>query len=81
MHSTSRPPRAKRHYARRQSKEFCRRAILSVRVQEIARRTIRALASERGMSPSEYVARLLNDHLAQISHARGGLPALKDDRP
>ena len=51
--------------------------MLSVRVLEQARRNVRALALERGMSVSEYVARLLNDHLAYVARVRGRLPVVE----
>ena len=64
----------RRPYALRLPPELCRRSMLSIRVHEKAKRSIRALALERGMSVSEYMARLLNDHLAFVSRARGRLP-------
>lgn len=56
-------PVAKRPYARRLPPEFRRRAMLSIRVQESVRHLIKSLAARRGMSASEYVARLIQDHL------------------
>ena len=66
------PPslRPKRPYALRLPPELCRRAQLSVRVHENARSAVFRLASRRGMSASEYVARLLNDHLRFVAQAR-----------
>ena len=58
-----RPPRVTRPYATRLPPDLVRRAMLSVRVHESARRAVDALARQRGMSVSEYVCRLLNDHL------------------
>jgi hypothetical protein len=49
--------------------------MLCARVHEDARRAVSALASEHCMSLSEYLARLLNDHLGQVIRARGGIPA------
>ena len=60
-------PRATRPYATRLPPGLVRRAMLSVRVHENARRSVCALARERGMSVSEYVCRLLNDHLREAS--------------
>lgn len=66
------PPslRPKRPYAHRLPPEDCRRAQLSVRVHENARSAVFSLASRRGMSASEYVARLLNDHLQVVAQGR-----------
>jgi len=55
--------RSKRLYARRLPPNLVRRSLLSVRVNEHARRAVLSLAHARGMSASEYIARLLNDHL------------------
>lgn len=65
---------AKRRYAKRLPPGLVRRAMLSIRVNEYTRRVVFALAAERGMSISEYVARLLNDHLNAVAQVRGGLP-------
>jgi len=72
------PPRIHRHYARRLSAAFSRNAMLSIRVHDRVRRTIFALALERGMSASEYCARLFSDHLTQITRTRGQLPAIEE---
>jgi hypothetical protein len=45
--------------------------MLSVRVHENARRSVNTLARERGMSTSEYVCRLVNDHLREVARRRG----------
>lgn len=58
--------RKKRMYAKRLPPEFVRRAMLSIRVNERARFAIFSLAHARGMSASEYVARLLSEHLRNI---------------
>lgn len=70
----------RRPYAKRSPPDLCRRASLSIRVHARARGTIRALACERGMSVSEYVARLLNDHLSYVYRVRGSLPVAEDLR-
>jgi hypothetical protein len=62
--------RTTRPYAKRLPPELVRRAMLSVRVHENARRTVGALAQQRGMSVSEYVCRLLNDHLNAVHRQR-----------
>lgn len=67
-----------RHYARRLPAVFSRNAMLSIRVHERVRRTIFALALERGMSASEYCARLFSDHLTQVTRSRGQLPAIEE---
>jgi predicted HicB family RNase H-like nuclease len=64
MFPLSPKPRSTRPYAKRLPPELVRRAMLSVRVHENARRSVKILAQERRMSVSEYVCRLLNDHLA-----------------
>jgi hypothetical protein len=64
----------KRRYAKRLPPGLVRRAMLSIRVNEHTRRVVFALAEERGMSISEYVARLLSDHLGHVARTRGGLP-------
>lgn len=62
--------RPTRPYAKRLPPALVRRAMLSVRVHENARRTVGTLARQRGMSVSEYVCRLLNDHLNAVQHQR-----------
>ena len=56
-------PVTKRPYARRLPSQYCRRAMLSIRVSDNTRHWIKTLAARRGISPSEYVARLIHDHL------------------
>ena len=63
--------RETRHYSRRTPPNLTRRAMLCARVHVDARQAVRSLAAERGMSISEYVARLLNDHLSQVARTRG----------
>lgn len=65
------PPRP---YARRFPSGLPRLAMLCARVHVDARQALRNLAKERGMSASEYVARMLNDHLSHVSRQRGRLP-------
>ena len=55
--------RSPRAYASRLPCGKARKAQLSARIHEDARAALDALAADRGMSTSEYVARLLNDHL------------------
>lgn len=55
--------RTRRAYAARLPYGRARNAQLSARIHQEARSALDALAAERGMSTSEYVARLLNDHL------------------
>lgn len=62
--------RTKRPYAKRLSPELCRRAMLSVRVQDRARTALLHLAKERGMSASEYMSLLLNEHLNYVTRQR-----------
>ena len=57
-----------RPYSTRQSSEHVRRAMLSARIHEQARQSVATLAAQRRMSVSEYVARLLNDHLRQAAN-------------
>ena len=61
---------AGRPYARRLPPDQARRAMLCARVNDGAKQLVGNLAHERGMSTSEYVARLLNDHLAQLARVR-----------
>lgn len=56
-------PLTKRPYAQRLPSQYCRRAMLSIRISENTRQWIKTLAARRGISPSEYVARLIHDHL------------------
>lgn len=76
MYSLPSSLQPKRPYANRQPPELCRRAQLSVRVHENARSAVFSLASRRGMSASEYVARLLNDHIRLASQPRRPSPVL-----
>jgi len=55
-----------RPYSNRLPSKLARRAMLSVRIHEAARRSFGELAEQRGMSVSEYVCRLLNDHLRHM---------------
>ena len=70
MFSPSTFRRATRPYAKRLPPVLVRRAMLSVRVHENARRSVSKLAQQRGMSVSEYVCRLLNDHLREAARQR-----------
>lgn len=70
MHTNRIPPRIRRHYRERMS-IFARNAMLCSRVPKGAKETIKALAAERGMTTSEYLARLVNDHLVAIARQRG----------
>jgi hypothetical protein len=67
--------RPTRPYARRLPPELVRRAMLSVRIHENARRSVSSLAHQRGMSVSEYVCRLLNDHLREVADHRASSAA------
>jgi len=67
MFSTDLPSR---FYAKRLPPELVRRAMLSVRVHENAHRSVSNLAHQRGMSVSEYVCRLVNDHLREVAQRR-----------
>ena len=69
---------SRRPYALRLPPHLCRRAMLSIRVHDQVQGSVRALARERGMSVSEYMARLLNDHLAYVSRTRGRLPVVEE---
>lgn len=60
--------RRSRPYSNRLPPRLARRAMLSVRVHEDARRSFSDLAEQRGMSVSEYVCRLLDAHLHEIEH-------------
>lgn len=57
---------SRRAYARRFPRADARRAMLCARVHEGARNAVQGLAQKRGMSVSEYVARLVNDHLTEV---------------
>ncbi len=62
--------RSPRPYASRLPPRLARRAMLSVRVHEQARRSFVNLADKQGMSVSEYVGRVLNDHLRAVVEQR-----------
>lgn len=53
----------KRRYARRLPKAFARLDMICARVSNASRQSLLLLAERRGMSLSEYLARLVNDHL------------------
>ena len=53
----------RRPYARRLPAQFARRVMLCARVNREMKAAIAQLAAARKMSISEYMARLLNDHL------------------
>ncbi len=53
----------RRPYARRLPAQFARRVMLCARVSREMKAAIAQLAAARKMSISEYMARLLNDHL------------------
>jgi predicted HicB family RNase H-like nuclease len=62
--------RRTRPYAMRLPPKLARRAMLSVRVQEAARQSFNDLALQQGMSVSEYVYRVLNDHLRNLERTK-----------
>ena len=53
----------RRPYARRLPAQFARRVMVCARVSREMKTAIAKLAAARKMSISEYMARLLNDHL------------------
>ena len=53
----------RRPYARRLPAQFARRVMVCARVSREMKAAIAKLAATRKMSSSEYMARLLNDHL------------------
>ena len=55
-----------RRYAKQIGSGGARRKTLSFRVNESVKQQILVVAARRLMSPSEYLCRLLNDHLAQM---------------
>jgi len=61
-----------RPYSNRLPPKLARRAMLSVRIHEDARRSFSELAEQRGMSVSEYVCLLLNDHLRDVDQQPDG---------
>lgn len=56
-----------RPYSNRLPPKLARRAMLSVRIHEAARRTFGELADQQGVSVSEYVCKILNDHLRDVA--------------
>lgn len=69
--ATSPPLRGKRPYAVRLPEPYSRRATLCLRVSLMSRTAVHRLALERSMSPSEYLAHLVNEHLNGVARARG----------
>lgn len=63
--------KAKRPYAARLPEPYCRREMLCLRVSPMSRTAVQRLALERAMSPSEYLAHLVNEHLNAIARTRG----------
>lgn len=55
-----------RPYSSRLPPRLARRAMLSVRIHETARRSLGELAEQRGVSISEYVHHLLKEHLRDV---------------
>jgi hypothetical protein len=70
----SRQSRNKRPYATRLPEPYSRRMMLCLRVSERSRVAVQRLASERAMSPSEYLAHLVNEHLNGVVRVRGLAP-------
>lgn len=60
----------RRPYARRLPAQFARRVMLCARVSREMKAAISQLAAARKMSISEYMARLLNDHLTTAQQQR-----------
>jgi hypothetical protein len=54
-------------YAKRLAEPHTRRCQLGFRVSKSAKALLQHLASSRHMSIGEYLARLLSDHLAQMT--------------
>ena len=67
----TRSPAATRPYAKRLPPHLRRRVMLSARVSDRSRNAVLALARRSHMSPSEYVARLINAHLNALLSQRG----------
>jgi hypothetical protein len=65
------PSPQRRSYAARLPDPFTRRAMLCLRVSPLSREAVQRLALERSMSPSEYLAHLVNEHLNGVYRARG----------
>ena len=63
--------RSKRPYATRLPEPYSRRAMLCLRVSLMSRTAVHRLALERAMSPSEYLAHLVNEHLNGVARVRG----------
>jgi hypothetical protein len=80
MFSFSFLKRSRRRYASRLPLGRARTAQLSARIHEDARLALNALALERGMSTSEYVARLLNDHLHGTANLQFVLDKYRKER-
>lgn len=59
-----------RRYARRLPPVHARRVTLTIRITGPMKDAVAYLAAGRQMSPSEYLARLLSDHLAAQSQVR-----------
>ena len=55
-----------RPYSSRLPPKLARRAMLSVRIHEAARRSFGELAEQRGVSVSEYIFHLLEAHLRDV---------------
>lgn len=68
------PSRSTRPYATRLPEPYSRRMMLCLRVSERSRVAVLRLASERAMSPSEYLAHLVNEHLNGVARVRGLTP-------
>ena len=72
MHDTDiQQHRSKRPYATRLPEPYSRRAMLCLRVSPMSRTAVHRLALERAMSPSEYLAHLVNEHLNGVARVRG----------
>ena len=63
--------RTKRPYAARLPEPYSRRTMLCLRVSAMSRVAVQRLASERSMSASEYLSRLVNEHLNGVYRVRG----------
>lgn len=60
-------PERKRFYSMRLGEPHMRRDQIGFRLNGSAKRLLIALAAARRMSLSEYLARLVNDHLTSLS--------------
>jgi predicted HicB family RNase H-like nuclease len=56
-------------YAKRLAEPHTRRCQLGFRVSKSAKALLQQLANTKHMSIGEYLARLLNDHLAQMTRS------------